>query len=222
MWRARSAILLLLPFAASADRLDPLPAVTSYTVNGKAGALSVGAEFLAHSLSGSGVTFVSGEYLVVEVGIYPPRDAAYSNQAGNFTLRINGKTTLLAQAPGMVAASFKYDDWEQRPAVVGTAGVGGGEVIVGRQRQEARFPGDSRDPESRPPTLPRAPTRAANVEKKVVLPEQVAVECALEEGPATGARRGYLYFPWKGKLKALRSVELLYVAADGALTLKLF
>jgi hypothetical protein len=222
MWLARSGILFLFPFAAHADRLDPLPAVTDYTINGTAGTLSVGAEYLAHSLSGSGATFVSDDYLVVEVGIYPPRSGSYSVQAGNFTLRINGKTTLLAQAPGKVAASFKYDSWGQRPAFVGTAGVGGGEVIVGRPRQQARFPGDSRDPYSRPATLPRVPTAAANVEKKAVLPEQVAVDCALEEGPATAARRGYLYFPWKGKLKALRTVELLYVSADGALTLKLF
>ncbi|MEO8659476.1 MAG: hypothetical protein ABI693_13465 [Bryobacteraceae bacterium] len=65
-------------------------------------------------------------------------------------------------------------------------------------------------------------TAAANVEKKVVLRQELAVECALEEGSATSARRGYLCFPWKGKLKALRSVELLDVSAYGNLTLKLF
>ena len=104
----------------------------------------------------------------------------------------------------------------------GTSVFGGVGTILGRPRQQPRFPGDESSPEARQPNLPRVPTQVAPVERRVVRGEDVVVECALEEGLTTTARRGFLYFPWKGKLKSIKSVVLMYNSDAGNLTLKLY
>lgn len=221
MWR-RLALLSLFPLVGLADRLEPLPKPTDYAVNGEVAAVAIGAEYLAHSVAAKENTFVVDDYVVVEVGFYPAKGHNVQISSNSFTLRVNGKSPLFAQTPGMVAASLKYGDWEQRPTLEGGAGVGGVGTILGRPRQQPRFPGDESSPEARQPNLPRVPTEVAPVERREVRGEDVVVECALEEGLTTTARRGFLYFPWKGKLKSIKSVVLLYNSDAGNLTLKLY
>jgi hypothetical protein len=176
---------------------------------------------MGQSVTVQAVSFGVPGYLVIEVGVYPPKGSRVTLSAGAFTLRVNGKQTLLAQTPGMVAASLKYSDWEQRPQVVAVAGP----VIVGRPEQAPRFPGDQRPPDTHAPTLPRVPTSPAPDGAPVAAdarPEELVIQWAFEEGPTEVARRGFLYFPWKGKPKSLKSLELLYEGGnDAKLTLKL-
>lgn len=200
----RLALVSLFPLLAIGDRLDPLPKPTDYAVNGKVAAAAIGAEYLAHSVAVRENSFAVDDYLVVEVGFYPAKGHNVHISSNNFTLRVNGKSPLFAQTPGMVVASLKYSDWEQRATLQGGAGVGGTGVILGRPRQQPRFPGDESSPDARPPNLPRVPTEIAPVERQVVRAEDVVVECALEEGMTSAARRGFLYFPWKGKLKSIK------------------
>lgn len=209
------ASLLLLP--GWSDVLEPLPKAGDYQANGIAGTLAIGAEYMGPSVTVKTVSVAVPGYLVVEVGIYPAKDSTVQISSGMFTLRVNGKQTLTAQTPGMVAASLKYSDWEQPRGIVAAAGP----LILGRPSQTPRFPGDQSGPESRMPKQPRAPTEAASVSRETLSPDQMVVDYALEEGRISGARRGFLYYPWKGKLKSLKSVELVFSGDPGKLTLPL-
>ena len=58
-------------------------------------------------------SFVTDNFLVVEVAIFPHTGKVYDVRANRFSLRVNGKKeALFAQSPGMVIASVKYPDWQ--------------------------------------------------------------------------------------------------------------
>ena len=96
-----------------------------YPAHATLGTTSIGAEYLVHSIPAGNQTLLTPEYLVFEVAVFPPRDRAVEIASGTFTLRLNGKKQVLYPvAPGFVAASLKYPDWEIRPNAEVTAGVG--------------------------------------------------------------------------------------------------
>jgi hypothetical protein len=130
---------------------------------------------------------------------------------------MNGKKNLiLSQLPGFVAGSLKYTDWSRTTQAEAGVGMGNTGVILGRPVPGERFPGD---PTNRP--LPRPP-RAPEAEKpEPDKAEEVVIESALPEGEARGPVAGFLYFPFKGKPKSIKSLELLYTAPEGTVTLKL-
>lgn len=202
---------------------DPRPKPEEYPASAKAGSIGVGAEYRVRSVSGGGQTWTTKDYLVVEVALYPARGERIEVSHGQFTLRLNGKkNTLLPQAPAFVAAAFKYPDWERRPTVVAEGGMGDVGVIVGRPPATERFPGDPRPRRQRLPAPPRAPEGVPGAEpRETPKPEEVVVECALPEDPAAGPVAGYLYFPFKGKTRSVRAVELLYAGPGGGAVLKL-
>ncbi len=198
----------------------PKPGAAGYPAH----AASLGAEYLVRSIFAGGQSFVTADYLVVEVAVYPPKGEQAVVSSGDFTLRINGaKHPIFAQPPGFVAASLKYDDWTQRPTLVGTAGVGDVDVVLGRQRRSERFPGDGSQ-QTRLPNPPRAPDadgRSGQDNAPSMRPEEAVTEYALPEGSSSGAVSGYLYFAFKGKPKSIRSLELIYKGKQGAVTLPL-
>ncbi len=211
---------VLLPGLLLAGGLDPLPQASSYPAHGRAGDMEVGAEYLVRGAGVAGRGFITRHYLVIDVGVYPPRGVTSVVKTSEFSLRVNGKT-LLSQTAGMVAASLKFDDWEQHGEMTAVVGMGDGAVVLGRSRN-ARFPGDRRSPEARTPTMPRAPSSVASpVEKQEVRPEEVVLEDALPEGRVRGPVRGYLYFPYPAKTKSIKSVELRYQGSAGELRLRL-
>lgn len=123
----------------------------------------VAAEYLVHSFpTPQGVYFTKG-YLVVEAAVFPSAKDPLMITSGQFSLRLNGKRILLAQSPGMVAASLKYADWEARPAATATAQAGDATVILGPRPSPGRFPGD--------PTVGRLPP-APRVEDRPYPTEQ--------------------------------------------------
>lgn len=172
------------------------------------------AEFFGHSMpSPQGVIFLQ-DYLVVEVAAYPPGFQPISIRASRFSLRLNGKkSVLVTQSPGMVAASVKYPDWTQRPRVVGTGGLGDGTITVGEPTNPGRFPGDPNRTGARlPAPVPRVPDQTnSGVERQPEMQiEEVCERLSLPEDVMKGPRSGYLFFPYSGKLKSLHSIELLY------------
>jgi hypothetical protein len=189
-------------------------------VHAEAGKLALGAEYLVHSVSSGRQTFVVPKHLVVEVAVFPAKGQAVELAAGQFSLRINGKTkdVLRPETPGFVAASLKYPDWE------GSRGleVGLGPVTIGRPTTVGRFPGDNREP--RPRTPPRAPDQnPAGLQKEASLTaEETVVDAALPEGRAAGPVSGHLYFPYRGKVKSLKSLELIFQHGDEQSILRLF
>ncbi len=165
-------------------------------------ALDWKAEFCGHSVPHSGTTYFTADYLVVEVEVLPDKGSPIRLGASQFRLRLNGRKELLpSESPGMVAGSLKYGDWNQRPQV----GAQAGPVILGGPRQDPRFPGDRQPDTGRP--APR--TNAAEKEPPKTDAEAV-VEAALPEGPTLGPTKGLVYFPYRGKMKSLKSIELLW------------
>jgi hypothetical protein len=84
-------------------------------------------------------------------------------------------------------------------------------VILGGPQPTERFPGDPNG-RSRMPRPPSVDTSNPNVPQQEEVPIGEAVQrSSLPEGTNLVAPfSGFLYFPFKGKLKKLKSVELLY------------
>src|SRR5207244_3227002 len=117
-----------------------------------------------------------------------------------------------------VAASIKYPDWEARPRLEADGGVGGYDVILGRPAPSERFPGDPRPRQSRLPPRPRVPdqTSPTGEAKPPDEPiEKIVQRLAFPEGVPTQPVSGYIFFPFRGKTKSIRSLELLYQSNDG-------
>jgi hypothetical protein len=172
--------------------------------------MEIGAEYLVHSIPGERGGYFAKEYLVVEVAIFPAAKKGLKISSGSFTLRINKKSTLIAQAPGMVAAALKYPDWEQRPQMTAQAGP----LIYGAP-QSGRFPGDPTQP--RPLPTPRVPdSDSGNVEKQHDAPiDEAIAHAALPEGVAAENVKGCLFFRFEGKLKSIKSLDLIYDPGAG-------
>lgn len=161
-------------------------------------ALDWKAEFCGHSVPFAGTTYFTADHIVVEIEILPDKSTPIHLTSGEFRMRINrGKDLLTPETPGMLAASLKYSDWSQRPQLEAQAGP----VILGRPRQQSRFPGDTRpgQPPNRSDDRPTAKTDA-----------EAVIEAALPEGTTLGPTKGLVYFPYRGKLKGLKTIELLW------------
>src|SRR5919106_5151296 len=77
-----------------------------------------GIEYQVRTVSAGRDSFLSEDYLVVEVAVFPKTGSKTKVDLRNFTLRLNDKGgELLAQTPGIVAASFKYPNWDMRPEI---------------------------------------------------------------------------------------------------------
>jgi hypothetical protein len=193
-----------------------------YPVHVTAGELALGAEYLVHSVSSGRQTFVVPKHLVVEVAVFPAKGQAVELAAGQFSLRINGKKkdVLHPEAPAFVAASLKHPDWEDPRGL--QTDVGLGPVTIGRPTTVGRFPGDNREPQPRTP--PSAPDQnPAGLQKEASLTaEETVVDAALPEGRAVGTVSGHLYFPYGGKVKSLKSLELIYQHGGEQSILRLF
>lgn len=216
--------MLRLLLAASLMFQGPVRKIAAdFPAHGKAGDMELGAEYMAHTVFGeSGASIFLPDYVAIQVAVFLPKGKQLAVSQSHFSLKVNGKKpALLAQTAGMVAASLKYADWEQRRSVVATAGAGSGDVILGRPQQTPRFPGDAR---TRPLPVPRAPEpedRSGVDRAPVEKPEEVVVREALAEGDVPGFVKGYLYFPYKGKPGSIKKLELMYSGPAGELTLPL-
>jgi hypothetical protein len=206
-----------------AQGTGPKPKPADYPAHAEAGTISAGAEYMVHSFSGRGQTFVAKDYLVVEVALYGAKDARIEVQQSHFTLHVSGsKKTLLAQSPSFVAASLKYPDWEAHPTLEAGAGVGNAGVILGRPQQVERFPGDRRPPQTRTPRPPEAPEQDHGVNTEPPpKAEEVVIQTALPEGNLKLPVSGYLYFVYKGNVTGIKSLELVYAGPAEQARLKL-
>ncbi|HUS05034.1 MAG TPA: hypothetical protein VMZ52_01970 [Bryobacteraceae bacterium] len=206
------AIFVLAALSAGAGT-PPKKSAAEYPVHQDSDKAAIGAEFWIHSFAAEGQTFLTSDYLVVEVALFPAGGQELMVSASQFHIQINGRDTRLAQAPSFVAASMKYSDWEQRPHMTGQSGP----IILGRQAPGERFPGDRRPQEGRLPG--QVPADAP--EKRVLSAPELAVAAALPEGSTSYPVSGYLYFAYKGKLKSVKTLDLVYQTPSSAMTLKL-
>ena len=177
----------------------------------KDGRAAVGAEFMGHTIEGQQTTFVADDYIVVEVAIYPAKGQTLNVSMGDFQLRVNEKRVLMPQPAQLAATRMKYPDWDNSTQLEAAGGIGGIGAGVGRPPvSQPRFPGAPTD-QTRLPR--RDPVRSQEtVVAKQTAPEAV-VYAALPEGPTSAPVSGLLYFEFKGKLKSLKSMELLIRSA---------
>ena len=212
----RALLVLSAYLVVAAQEKEPRSKASDFPAHAQVANAEIGAEYLVHSIPAATGSYFAKEYLVVDVGIFPQSGSGMMISTGQFTLRINGgKSVLYSQAPGMVAASLKYPDWEQRPTVAAAAGVGDGVVVIGPPRV-GRFPGDPTVNRSPLPPVAKAP-EDNTVEKAPQMPLEEAISRAsLAEGKADRPVKGCLFFPFKGKTKSIRSLELLYEAESGS------
>lgn len=194
---------------------DPKAKPEDYEVHGRSKDVSIGAEFMVHSFSGQGQTYIARDFLVVEVALYPPKGQTLDLKDGSFALRINGKKqTLAPAAPQLVAATLQHPEWRSGPRLEGLGGLGNGGVILGRPLPP-QVPGGPPNPAPLP--SPADNPSGIDSEPRVTAVELV-IQTALPEGPHRRTVSGFLYFPYKGKISSIKSLELLY--EDAALQLR--
>jgi hypothetical protein len=191
------ALLILLLAAAlpACAQTEPKASAGEYPVHAMAGNLAIGAEYMVHSFSGGGQTFIAQDYLIVEVALYPAKGEPLMVNADQFRLRLNNKDVVAPRAPQFVVASLD------------TSYVG----MDGSQNSQ-RFPGD---PANRPHT-PVGPDG-----QPLPTPDELVVRIALPEAEARKPVSGYLYFPHKGKTSKIHSLQLDYTGPAGNATLSL-
>ncbi|HLK67570.1 MAG TPA: hypothetical protein VKU19_29235 [Bryobacteraceae bacterium] len=188
---------------------EPKPKAEDYDVHGQYRDIEIGAEFMIHSVSGQGQTYLTKDFLVVEVALYPPKEKGLTINNGEFALRINGKKQLLgAAAPSMVVADLERPEWQSGPRLEAGGGLGNTGVILGRPTP-TQIPQGQPPPQSRVPRTP-APDNGGIEPERRVTPEELVVQAALQEGQHRGAFSGFLYFPFTGKTTSIKTLELLY------------
>jgi hypothetical protein len=202
--------LVALPLFAQDSPPRSKPA--DYPVHVTLPGMEIAAEYMLHSIPTEKGFYFTKEYLVVDVAVFRNVTETFKISSGQFTLRINHEQSVLStDSPGTVAASLKYPDWEQRPNLTAQAGP----VIIGAPPAVGRFPGDHRETPPLPPPVKEDPD-PSGAEKEPAKPvEQVIALAALSEGYPSNTVKGCLFFRFRGKMKSIRSLELVYDAGEG-------
>jgi hypothetical protein len=209
---------ILLGFLCWPQGTDPKPDHRAYRLQASSSAADYGIEYQVRTVSAGRDTFLTEDYLVIEVAVFPKRREKLKIDLRNFTLVLDGKgDELLAQTPGIVAASFKYPDWATQSGVQMAAGVGDRGVILGRPPMTERFPGDPRPSQRR---LPRPPAEGSGQVAEAPDAERpdaatLIQTLALPEGVITRPISGYIFFPYRGRLGAIKQVTL-NIAEEGS------
>jgi hypothetical protein len=187
--------------SAPADRQK----AADYPVSASAGQMELGAEFLMHSIPSARGYYFAKSYLVVDVGVFPKPGVFVKVSAGQFTLRLNGgRIPLLAQPPGMVAASLKYPDWRESTGLTAGASVGG-IGINNVPRPVGRFPGDSRG---------QVPGQVATSNPDDEPDHQLSL-VALPDTSSDRPTKGCVFFASDIKAKKIKSLELEWTGPAG-------
>ena len=221
----RGVVARLVPLALAlapmllAQDAAPRSKASDYPAHAQLPAFEIGAEYLVHSIPSEKGEYWAKDYLVVEVAVFPAARNNVTVSSGQFRLRVNGKkAVLLTESPGTVAAALKYPDWETRPNLTASAGIGDAGVILGAPPAVGRFPGDNRGAPPHPvPTNP-SDQDGYSVTRDQGPPIEKAVEyAALPEGRFNEPVKGCIFFRFSGKLKSIKTLDLVYdPSADGA------
>jgi hypothetical protein len=189
-----------------AQGLPPRAAPTDYLVQGKAGAITIAADFTGHGIANGGGALSSEDFVAVDIGLYGPADARLTISASDFSLRINGKKAPLPSQPwGLVAKNIKDPEWVPAEPVDAPKSKGGLSGSGGGGQQ----PGDP------PPLPPKVPIELLRTW------QQHLKRAAMPEGDRALPQAGVLFFPYRGKTESIKSVELIYQGPAGKATLTL-
>jgi hypothetical protein len=150
----------------------------------------------------------------VEVALFPAKGTTIDVQPGEFALRLNEKTEIWASAPKMVVEDMHHPEFQPAgPIAQAAGGINGHDVIIGGPQQDHPFPGatipTSPDPLPRPPIeVPK--DNPSGVKAEPLDPYKLMMETALEEGQHHAPTSGFLYFHFRGSIKSIKTLELVY------------
>jgi hypothetical protein len=183
--------------------IPPRAAPSDYPVQGKAGNVTIAAEFKGHFLPTAEGTLTTEDFVAVEIGMFGAPNAKLTLSVGDFSLRINGKKNPLpSQSYILTASSLKDPEWEPPtppPSKNKTSFSGGG--------------GGQNDNTPPPPVHVPVETRRGWVAR--------VQKASLAEGDRPLPQAGLIYFPYRGQEKNIDSIELTYKGPAGQTTLAL-
>ncbi len=186
--------------------MPPRPTPGEYQAHAPAGNFTIAAEYTEHAIPTPEATLSSEDFVAVEVAFYGPPNAHLKISHDDFSLRINtGKKTpnTAAVQYGIVFRSLKDPEWQPPEPVAAKSKTG---INTGGE-------GGQQDNSPPPPVhVPIEVERAA---------QQKVQKAALPEGDRTLPAAGLIFFPFHGKTKSIRSIELVYDGPAGKATLKL-
>jgi hypothetical protein len=183
--------------------IPPRATPGDYPMHTQVGAVTIAAEFTGHSVPTFQSTYSTEDYVVVEVGLFGPPQARTKLSYEDFSLRINGKKTILpAQPYVLVFKSLKDPEWAPP------------ESAASKSNKTSLSTGGANDTTTTP-----APVHVPiEVERAM---EQRVQKAALPEGDRPLPEAGLLFFQHHGKTTGLRSLELIYSGAAGKTILAL-
>ena len=177
--------------------MPPRATPADYQAHTQAGALTVAAEFMRHSVPTPEATYNTEDYIVVEAALFGSPQAKTRLSIGDFSLRVNGKKAPLPSQPyGITFKSLKDPEWEPpiKPDTKSKPTLDQG----GSQANSNSFP-----------TIVRMP-----IELKRTMQQRVQ-KASMAEGDRALPQAGLLYFEYRGKPESIRSLELVYNGPAG-------
>jgi hypothetical protein len=196
--------------AAEEKGLPPRVNAAEYQAQGQAGAITIGAEFAGHSVPKPEGPLSTEDFVVVEAGVFGAPGAKMMFSTEDFSLRINGKKSLLPSQPyGFVTRSLKDPVWYAAQEVAAKeakdkAGSGNGISTGGAAKDDASMPVFIHVPIEMQRSM-------ADYVRKSSLP--------IGERPLPIA--GLLFFRYAGRAQSIHSIELIYSGPAGKATLAL-
>jgi hypothetical protein len=179
--------------------MPPRAAPADYQAHAEAGAVTVAAEFTGHSIPTPQGILTTEDYVAVETGLFGAPGARIKLSADDFTLRINGRKTPLPSLPyGLVVGNVKDPEWEP-PASASS-------------KTKTSINGKGDEPPPAPVKVPIEVQRAM---------AQRVQKASLPVGDRTLPLAGLIFFQYGGRTKSIHSLELIYAAPEGNVTLTL-
>jgi hypothetical protein len=190
--------------------LPPRAVPADYQAQGKAGDVTIGAEFSGHFVPTAQGTLTTDSYVIVETALFGTADAHAKLSPEDFSLRINAKKVALSSQPyALVFKSLKDPEWIPPDAPASSPKSKGGITSSGGGG------GGGGQADSGPPPPVHVPFE---VQRAMQLRVQKA---AMPEGDRPLPVAGLLFFQFSGKTEGLRSIELIYDGPAGKATLSL-
>ena len=205
--------LLILPLAGAlcalaqaqeqpSKGLPPRAAPSDYQAQAKAGAVTIAAEYMGHSVPTPDAIYNTDDYIIVEVGLFGPPNATARLATEDFSLRVNGSKKVLPNQPYELAfKSLKDPSWEPPKS---------------EEKSKSSFStnggGNAGDPPPLPAKMP--------LELRRVM-EQHVERAAMLQGERPLPQAGLLFFEYRGKTKNITSLDLIYNGAAGNAVLPL-
>jgi len=194
------------PAAPSADAqsreskgVPPRAAPGDYQGHAQAGAVTIAAEFTAHSVVTSEALLTTEDYVVVEVGLFGPPETRLKLSYADFSVRINGKKApVMAEEYNAVFASLKDPEYDPPEAA--------------EKKSKTSVGGSGKSEGSLPPIV------HVPIELKRAMQLRVQ-KASLPEGERPLPAAGLIFFPHRGK--NVQSIELLYAGPAGKATVTL-